>query len=199
MFASKVATSLVLQFKDQVALKIQRGDASKDHGLKKTLEGLRLASVHAADAILEQLLAWREGALETSASGRVSARSSHLAALNRQLAIEAFFMDAARCVVQSAGSCRETIVLQQSIRDELEELSFNWILNADRYVTYDTADVGFATGSGEGEYGPGHGIHPIIVLKDKVVLSASQLLGELSFVSYESLESIQIVSHANTI
>ena len=191
MFASKVATSLVLQFKDQVAVKIQRGDASKDHGLTKTLEGLRLASVHAADAILEQLLAWREGALEASASGRVSARSSHGAALKRQLVIEAFFMDAARCVVQSSGSGRETIHIQKAIREELEELAFNWILNADRFVTVDVLDAGPVTGATESEFSSGHGSHPSMVLKDKVVLSASQLLGELTFVSSESLESIQ--------
>jgi len=190
MFASKVATSLVLQFKDQVAVKIQRGDSSRDHGLTKTLEGLRLASVHAADAILEQLLAWREGALETSASGRASARSSHGAALKRQLVIEAFFMDAARCVVQSSGSGSETILIQKEIRDELEELAFNWILNADRFVTYDGLDAG-VTGAMETEFSSGHSSHPSMVLKDKVVLSASQLLGELSFVSSESLESIQ--------
>lgn len=191
MFASKVATSLVLQFKDQVAVKIQRGDASKDHGLTKTLEGLRLASVHAADAILEQLLAWREGALETSASGRASARSSHGAALKRQLVIEAFFMDAARCVVQSSGSGCEAIFIQKAILDELEELAFNWILNADRFVTYDILDAGVVTGATEAEFSSGRNSHPSLVLKDKVVLSASQLLGELSFVSSESLESIQ--------
>jgi len=205
MFAARVASSLVERFKETVALKIQSGDTTRDQALSKTLEGLRLASVHAADAILEQLLEWRVEALDASASGRVSARSSHGAVLRSRLVIEAFFMDAAKCVVQSSSTTSSTI--QKHVREELEELAFNWILNADRYVGdygVGVGHVGLAGhvhvhvhghGHGHGHvHGHGHG-HAAggdsIALKDKVVLSASQLLGELSYASYESLGSIQ--------
>ena len=207
MFAARVASSLVERFKETVALKIQSGDTTRDQALSKTLEGLRLASVHAADAILEQLLEWRVEALDACASGRVSARSSHGAVLRSRLVIEAFFMDAAKCVVQSSSTTSCTI--QKHVREELEELAFNWILNADRYVGdygegfghVGLAGHGHGHGRGPGRghgHGPGHGHghgHAAggdsIGLKDKVVLSASQLLGELSYASYESLGSIQ--------
>jgi hypothetical protein len=182
MFASNVARSLVEQLKDQVQVKVERGDSSKDKALGKTLEGLRLASVHAADAILSQLLEWRSNALDTLASGRVS--SNHGVVMRSQLIIEVFFMGAARNVVANT-LINDRIVVPMEILLELQELAFDWILNADRYVDLSRY-----------QYEQGRVLTP---LRDKVVLSASQLLGELSFTTLESIKERFLVEFGQRI
>lgn len=163
MFASKVGSALVEQFKGQVQQKVERGEATKDSTISKTLEGLSLASVHDAPAILSQMLEWRINALQISASGR--AGSNHMVLLRSKLIIEMFFLEAAKNIVADNG-----VVIPANISGELEDLAFDWILNGDRYVTtlrqQDQA---------------------LSQMKDKVVLSASQLLGELSFTALESI------------
>lgn len=76
-----------------------------------------------------------------------------------------FFLEASKNVVADTS-----VIIPPKISGELEELAFDWILNGDRYVTVVRSHD-----------------HSLAQLKDKVVLSASQLLGELSFTTLESI------------
>lgn len=76
-----------------------------------------------------------------------------------------FFLEASKNVVAD-----NAVVIPTKISGELEELAFDWILNGDRYVTVVRQQDQILS-----------------QLKDKVILSASQLLGELSFSTLESI------------
>ena len=161
MLSSKVGSALVSEFKVQVQLKVEKGDASKDSKLSKTLEGLSLASRHAAESILSQLLSWRQDALQM-ASGR---SPNHAVLMRSKLIIETLFLEAARNVVANNNE-----MIPSNISGELEQLAFDWILNSDRYV--DVVRL-------QDQLLP--------TLKDKVVLSASKMLGELSYTTLNSI------------
>jgi hypothetical protein len=76
-----------------------------------------------------------------------------------------FFLEASKNVV-----AENSVIIPTSTSGELEELAFDWILNGERYVTVVTLQD-----------------QSLAQLKDKVILSASQLLGELSFSTLESI------------
>lgn len=81
-----------------------------------------------------------------------------------QLIIEKFFLEASKNIVRNNGAS-----VSEKTSDDLEELAFDWILNADRYVDSRLQDVSLSQ------------------LKDKVILAASKLLGELSLTTLDSI------------
>lgn len=132
------------------------GDGSRDTGWKEVLEGLTAAARHAAQPLVEVLLAWRKtGLAQAQQFGSDFGPPSGLV-LRKRLAVEAIFLEAALAVLRQGA---DKLTDRQAAA--LEGLAFDWIVNAERYI--------------ESRF------HELLKCRDKMVVeSCAVMLGALS-------------------